>query len=116
MSRLQQINIQCTTINQMSYTGVKGTAVIIPSLTCFTLTLPILRLLSSKAQTRNDFEKTSKPCRVGIQLIALAEYSQMSTHIPGFQLFLMFLHDFVLVEIASSSIRVKCCLDDSALL
>ena len=31
------------------------------------------------------FWKTSKPCHVGIHWIALAEYSQMSSHMPGFQ-------------------------------
>ena len=31
----------------------------------------------------------------------------MSTHMPGFQTFLRFLHHFVLVKLASSSIRVK---------
>ena len=46
------------------------------------LTLPIQGLLSSKAQ----FLKTIY--YVGIHWIALAEYSQMSTHMPGFQIFL----------------------------
>ena len=31
----------------------------------------------------------------------------MSTHIPGFQSFFSFLHYFVLVELATISIRVK---------
>ena len=31
-----------------------------------------------------DFSKTSKPCHVGIYRIALAEYSQMRAHVPGF--------------------------------
>ena len=35
------------------------------------LTLPMLRLLSSKAQGCKDFQKPSKPCRVGIHRIAL---------------------------------------------
>ena len=38
------------------------------------LTLPMLRLLKSKAQGHKDFRKTSKPCHVGIHHIALAEY------------------------------------------
>ena len=38
------------------------------------LTLPMLRLLTSKAQGHKDFWKTSKPCHVGIHHIALAEY------------------------------------------
>ena len=50
------------------------------------VTLPMLRLLSSKAQGRKDFlEKTSKPCHVGIHWKALAKYSGMSIHVPGFQ-------------------------------
>ena len=49
------------------------------------LTLQMLRLFSSKAQERNNFCKPSKPCHVGIYWIALAQYSQMSTHVPGFQ-------------------------------
>ena len=43
------------------------------------------RLLSPKAQGRNFFWKTSNPCHVGIHFIALAEYYQMSTDVPGFQ-------------------------------
>ena len=54
------------------------------------LTLSMLRLLSSKSQRRKDFEKPSKPCPVGIHWIAIAEYSQMSTHKPGFQSFFRF--------------------------
>ena len=34
-----------------------------------------------------DFWESSKPCHVGIHWIALSEYSQMSTHMPGFQSF-----------------------------
>ena len=49
------------------------------------LTLPMFRLLSSKAQGHKDFWKPSKPCLVGIHMKALAEYSQMSAHLPGFQ-------------------------------
>ena len=47
-------------------------------------------LLSFKAQERKDFGKASKPCHVGIHWIVLAEYSQMSTHMPGFQSFFRF--------------------------
>ena len=49
------------------------------------LTLPMLRLLLSKGQGRKDFSKPSKASHVGIHWIVLAEYSQMSTHVPGFQ-------------------------------
>ena len=51
------------------------------------LTIPMLRLLSSKAQRRNDFWKPSKPCHGGIYWIVLAEYSHMSAHVPMFQSF-----------------------------
>ena len=71
----------------------------------YPLTLPMLRLLSSKAQWRNDFWKPSKPCHVGIRWDALAEYFQMSTHMLGFQ-FSGFLHHFVLAKLATTSIRV----------
>ena len=49
------------------------------------LTLTLLRLLSSKTQEFKILEKTLKPCRLGIHLKALAEYSHESTHLPGFQ-------------------------------
>ena len=69
------------------------------------LTLPMLRLPSYKKQGRKDVWKPSKPCHVGIYWIALTGYSQMNTHVPGFQSFpRLFLHHFVL---ATSSIRVK---------
>ena len=42
------------------------------------LTLPMLRLLSSKAQGHEDNWKPSKPCHVGIHLKALAEYVKHS--------------------------------------
>ena len=67
----------------------------------------MLRLLSSKAQRRKDFGKPSKPCHVGIHWIALTEFFQLSTHLPGFQSFPGFLHHFVLAKLAISSIRVK---------
>ena len=38
---------------------------------------------------------------------ALAKHSQMSTHLPGFQSFSVFLHHFVGVKLATSSIRVN---------
>ena len=53
------------------------------------LTLPMLRLLSSK------------PCHVnGIHWIALTEYLQMGTHKPGFQSFFSFLHFFYMGPIS----------------
>ena len=72
------------------------------------LTLPMLKLFLSKSHRRKDFGKPSKPCHVGIQRIALAENSQISTHVPGFQSFFsFFLHHFVSAKLATSSIRVK---------
>ena len=72
------------------------------------LTLPMLRLLPSKAQGCKEFLKPSKPWHVGIHRTALAEYSQMSTHVQGFKSFLKaFLHHFVLAKLATSSIRFK---------
>ena len=56
------------------------------------LALPMLRLPSSKAQGCKDFQKPVKPCHVGINWIALTEYSQMSTHLAGFQSILGFWH------------------------
>ena len=71
-------------------------------------TLPMLRRLSSKAQERKDFSKPSKPCHVGIHLKALAEHSQMNTHVPGFLSFFCFFASFFpMAKIATSSIRVN---------
>ena len=68
----------------------------------------MLRLLSYKAKGCKDFWKPSTPCHVGIHWIALAEYSLMSTHLPGIQLFFKgFLHFLVFTKLANSSIRVK---------
>ena len=89
-----------------------------------TLTLKMLRLFPSKSH----FFKLSKPGHVGTHWIALAEYSQMSTHVPGLRLFFRycvsfhinkiicshfsgFLHYFVLAKLTTSSIRVKVCHD-----
>ena len=59
---------------------------------------------SPKAQERKNLWKLSKPCLVGIHWIALAEYSHMSTHLPGFQ---WFFRIFVSANLVISSIRVK---------
>ena len=64
----------------------------------------MLRLPTPNHKEAKIFEK---PCHVGIHHIALAEYSQVSTHMPGFQLFSGFLLHFVLVILATSSIRVE---------
>ena len=49
------------------------------------LTLLMLRL---------SLDNTSKPCLIGIHWQALAEYSQMSTHMPGFQSFFSYFEYF----------------------
>ena len=58
--------------------------------------------------TRIDiFGKPSKPYHIATHWIALAEYSQMSTHMPGLLLFVHFSHHFVLAKSATSSIGLK---------
>ena len=68
------------------------------------LTLSMQRLLLSKAQGRKDFRKPFKPCHVGIHRIALDDYSQMSTHVLGFQSFSFFLHHFVSAKLATEEL------------
>ena len=68
-------------------------------------TLPMLRLLSSKAQGRKEFWKPSKPSHIGIHWKEIPEFSQMSTHVPGIQV-LGYLHHFVSGKLATSSIKV----------
>ena len=53
------------------------------------------------------FWKSFKPCHVGIHWKALAEYYQMSTHMPWFKSFSAFLHQFVLTKSVSSSQRAR---------
>ena len=62
------------------------------------LALPMQRLLSSKEEGCKDHLKSFKPCHVGIYWIVLPEYSQMSTHVPGFVIFYVFLSHFVLAK------------------
>ena len=62
------------------------------------LTLPMLRLLSFEAQ--EYFWKLSKPCHVGINWIALAKYSRMSTHLPGFQSYFRIFESFCIGQIS----------------
>ena len=71
------------------------------------LTLLMLMLLSSKAQGCKDFWKLCKTYHVGIHWIALAEFSQMSTHVPGFRSFYRFFASFCIGKSATSSISVK---------
>ena len=64
----------------------------------------MLRLLLSMGEKCKKFWKPSKPCLVGIHWKAIAEYYQMSTHVPWFQVFCII---FVLTKLAASSQRVK---------
>ena len=59
-----------------------------------------MRLNLSKAQECKDFCKPSKLCHVGIHWKALAEYSQMSNHVPGFQSFVRFSVPFCIGKIS----------------
>ena len=65
---------------------------------CAPLTVPMLRLLSSIAHKDAEiFEKHLEPVirySFGIHYIALTEYCQMSTHMPGFQSFFNFFASF----------------------
>ena len=60
----------------------------------------MLRLLPAEAQGCQDLWKPFKPCRachVGIHWMALAEFFQLTTHVPGFQSVFMFLHHFAIL-------------------
>ena len=85
-----------------------------PCISCasviYSLTLPMVRLLSSKTKASKDFRKPSKPCYVGIHLIALAKCWVLLDEYPCARvsvIFQGFLHHFVLAKLATSSIRVK---------
>ena len=58
-------------------------------------------------KTHPDTLLAKGPCHVGIHWIALAEHSQVSTHVPGFQSFFSFLYHFVLAKLTTSSMRVN---------
>ena len=45
-------------------------------------------------------KSNSKPSHVGINWIALAEYSQMSTYVPGFHSFVRFFASFCIGQIS----------------
>ena len=62
---------------------------------------------SIKAQERKDFLKPSKPCHIDIHCKVLAEYPQISTHVPGFHSFFRIFAFFVLAKVATSSVMVK---------
>ena len=68
----------------------------------------MLRLLLSKAQECKDFWKSSKPCHVGIHLDSSLRVLSDEYPFAWFSvIFKFFLHYFVLVKLATSSIRVK---------
>ena len=75
-----------------------------PRFWLFYSTLPMRKLPLSKAQERKDVLKPSKSNHVGTHWIAVAEHSQISTHLPGFQ---SFLHHFVFTKVSTSCIRVN---------
>ena len=64
------------------------------------VSLPMLGLPLSKAQGHKDFLKQSKPCHVGTHCISLTEFSQMSTHVPGFQPLFSFFESFCIGKIS----------------
>ena len=66
----------------------------------------VLWVFSSKEKWCNFFKKATKHWHVGIHWKGLTEYSQMSTHLPGFPYFFRFFHHFVMDKLATSSIRV----------
>ena len=67
---------------------------------CITYAILSMSILSSKAQLCKDFWKSYKSCHVGIHWIVRAEYSQMSTHLPGFQSFFRFFASFCIGQIS----------------
>ena len=58
----------------------------------------------AKAQGNKKVWKPTKSSHVGIYWKALAEYSQMSTHMPGSHFLKVFLHHFSLVKLGTTSI------------
>ena len=75
--------------------------------TACALTLPMLTLFLSKVPGCKDFWKTSKPFKFSTHWIALAEYSQMSTHLPGFQSFSSFFASFCIGQISRQQHRAN---------
>ena len=70
------------------------------------LTLPMLRLLSSKTQGCKNLWKPSKCCHVGIQWKALAEHYDEWPCARVLFILSGFLHHFVLAKLATSSKRI----------
>ena len=81
------------------------------------LTLPVLGLLSSKAQGCKVFWKASKPCCVGIHWIVLLSTLRWVPVCHGFSHFSGFLHHFVLAKYRWFSIILfmPCALEESSL-
>ena len=72
------------------------------------LTLPMRRLLCPKHNDAKISENHLNPVmNIGIHCKVLAEYSQLSNHMSGFQHISVFLHHFVMAKLATSSIRVN---------
>ena len=69
----------------------------------------MLRLLLSKAHGCKAFCRPPKPCHAGIHWYALAEYSQMSTNVLGFQSFLRFFASFYNGQISHQQHESKEC-------
>ena len=62
--------------------------------------LPMLRIIPTLAQGDKYFSKPSKPCHVGIHRIVPTEFSQVSTHVQGFQSFFRFFASFCIGQIS----------------
>ena len=92
----QYKSVQCITEEQ-SVNGVTNNVT--------PLTLPMLRLISSKAQ--KHIQKNSNTILTLSCWYSLVEYSQMSINVAGFRSFFRFLHTFVLAKLATSSIRFR---------
>ena len=61
-----------------------------------------------KGQGCRDFWKPSKPYHVGIHWKALAEHSQMSTHVPRFQSFFNFFASYCIGQISHQQHKGSC--------
>ena len=65
------------------------------------LSLPMQRLLSSKHKDAKILDN----CHFGIHRIALTEYYQMRTHMPGFWSIFSFLASIYIEKLATRSLR-----------
>ena len=75
--------------------------------------LSILTLLMNAEATfiqstrMQRFLKTFKPCQVGIHWIALAEFFQMNTHLPGFRSFSTYFASFCIDQISHQQHNIR---------